>query len=304
MTGSRHPNHRSPASLPPELRQPAVPGHVRDWVEAQTGSRVIATEALDGASSAAVHRIDLAGGDPVVLRRYVWRGFLETEPEAPGREVEALRFARRHGLPVPDLVADDVSGTDVGDGVPAVLTSFVPGRSVAVPDLGRLAETAAMVHDVDPADFPHDHFPWCTDEMTAPPEGTARPQLWERALDLWHEGPDDQDASFVHRDFHPGKMLWSRGELAGIVDWANACRGPVGCDLAHCRANLRDLADPETADRFVEAYSSLTGIDLDPFWIMAGHLEHRPEHWTPARLAADEPDLERAVRALVAGRAS
>ncbi len=104
--------------------------------------------------------------------------------------------------------------------------------------------------------------------------------------------------AFIHRDFHPGNLLWSRRRLTGIVDWAAACRGPIGCDIAHCRANLRDLADPVTADRFVSIYSSLTGYQLDPFWVMAGHLEHDHDHWTKERLAVDEPDLERALRAL------
>ncbi len=86
--------------------------------------------------------------------------------------------------------------------------------------------------------------------------------------------------------------------LTGIVDWSAACRGPIGCDIAHCRANLRDLADAETGDRFVAAYTAATGEALDPFWVMAGHLEHDHDHWTPGRLDVDEPDLERAVRAI------
>jgi aminoglycoside phosphotransferase (APT) family kinase protein len=296
-----HPNHRSPSTLPEELRQPEVPAHVRSWIADVTGTSVRVVEALDGASSAAIHRIDLVDGEQVVVRRYVWRGYLDAEPDAPKREVEALRFARRHGLPVPELIAADVTGASIGDGVPVVLTTLVAGRPVAVPDLERLAETAATIHGVDPTGYPHDHFPWCVDEMTAPPAGTNQPGLWERALELWHAGPPGHPVAFVHRDFHPGNVLWSDGKLSGVVDWANACRGPAGCDIAHCRANLRNLADPETADRFVDIYASLTGVALDPFWIMAGHLEHNPRHWTAERLAADEPDLERAVRALTAG---
>jgi hypothetical protein len=48
----------------------------------------------------------------------------------------------------------------------------------------------------------------------------------------------------------------------------------------------------------VNAYTSVTGEPLDPFWVMAGHLEHGHDHWTHTRLAVDEPDLERAVRAV------
>jgi hypothetical protein len=55
------------------------------------------------------------------------------------------------------------------------------------------------------------------------------------------------------------------------------------------------------ADRFVNMYTSLTGIELDPFWVVAGHLEHDHAHWTRQRLAIDEPDLEQALAALVPG---
>ena len=297
MTGP-HPNHRDPATLPPELRSPEVPDHVRHWVEAQLGVGVVEATPFDGASSAAVHRLDLADGGEVVLRRYAWPGFLQAEPDAPGREVEAIRFAGRAGLPVAGVLAVDSTGAEVGDGVPALVTTLLPGSPLRVPDLEALAEAAAAVHAVDPMDFGHAYFPWCRHEMTAPPTGTANPSLWERALELWHAGPPEHDVVFVHRDFHPGNLLWVDVVLTGIVDWANACAGPAGCDIAHCRANLRDLAGPDVADRFVAIHASLTGVGLDPYWILAAHLEHSPDHWTPERLPRDEPDLERAVHAL------
>ena len=49
---------------------------------------------------------------------------------------------------------------------------------------------------------------------------------------------------------------------------------------------------------FVAAYAAATGEALDPFWVMAGHLEHDHDHWTHGRFDVDEPDLERAVRAI------
>lgn len=297
----RHPNHRPRASLPPELRRPSVPPAVKAWVRRVSGEAVVTVTRLDGASSTAVHLLHLADGTGLVLRRYLWRGYLDAEPDAPAREVAALRFAVRHGLPAPEVVAADTTGAEVGDGVPAVLMAHLPGRAVAVPDLDRLAESAAGVHAVDAAGLGHDYAPWYEAEMTSSPPLTTRPELWEQAIELWRTAMPRYDPVLVHRDLHPGNLLWSRGRLSGIVDWANACRGPSGCDVAHCRANVRDLASPEVADRFVRAYESLTGRPLDPFWVMAGHLEHDHAHWTRARLIADEPDLEAAVRAVADG---
>ena len=294
-----HPNHRPIESLPAELRDPKVPDHVRGWIGDVVGSAVVAATWLDGASSVALHRIDFADGTSLVLRRYVWRGYVEAEPEAPAREVDALLHARSHGLLVPEVLASDVTGEMVGDDVPLILMTMLEGSPFARPDLEKLAETAASIHSVDTEGLGHEYFPWYEDEMVTPPPVTTRPRMWERAIELWRSGLPDHRPAFIHRDFHPGNLLWASGELSGIVDWSAACRGPTGCDIAHCRANLRDLADTSTADRFVDNYASLTGDELDPFWIMAGHLEHEHAHWTPDRLAKDEPDLERALRQLV-----
>jgi Ser/Thr protein kinase RdoA (MazF antagonist) len=298
MGQRRHPNQRALLSLPVELRRTTVPVQVRAWIQRVTGSVVERVTRLRGASSAAIHRLDLADGSRLVLRRYVWRHYVVSEPEAPGREADAMRFAHRHGLRVPELVAADASGGDVGDGVPVLLMTYVPGHPIAVPDLRALAETAAAIHDVDAHDLGHEYFPWYEAEMTTPPPLTRHPELWERAIDVWRTSLPAYRPTFIHRDFHPGNLLWSRRRLTGIVDWAASCRGPVGCDIAHCRGNLRDLAGPATADEFVSVYVSTTGFTLDPFWVMAGHLENDHDHWTVERLALDEPDLFAAFRAI------
>lgn len=295
---SRHPNQRANASLPVELRRTSVPGPVREWVRRVTGSEVVRVARLPGASSTAVHRVDLSDGARVVLRRYVWPGFLIAEPDAPAREAEVLQFVAAGGLPGPTLIAADPTGADVGDGIPLLLMSRLPGRAVAVPDLSRLAEVAASIHSINADPLGHEYFCWYEDQMTTPPPSATQPRMWERAIELWRTQMPSYRPAFIHRDFHPGNVLWSRGRSTGVVDWANACRGPIGCDLAHCRNNLRTLANPRVADEFVATYAAVTGETLDPFWIMAGHLEHDHDHWTRERIALDEPDLAAAVAAI------
>jgi aminoglycoside phosphotransferase (APT) family kinase protein len=295
----RHPNQRDPATLPVELRRTTVPAGVRAWAERHAGAHVVRVRRLAGASSTAVHGLYFADGPRLVLRRYVWPGFLEDEPIAPQREVDALRFAARHALPVPEVVAADVAGAEIGDGVPALLMTFLPGRAVAAPDSGRLAEVAAAIHDSDPAGLGHDYFRWFEGTTTAAPPASRWPELWEAAIELWHGAPPAYTPTFIHRDFHPGNVLWWRGRVTGVVDWANACAGPRGCDVATCSANLIDLAGERAADDFQDAYESLTGEDLHPFWEMAGILENGASFWTPARLAESEPYLARAVAAQV-----
>ena len=145
------------------------------WVEQQVGARVVGVRRLPGASSAAVHALRCDDGTTFVLRRYVWPGFLIDEPLAPRREVDALVYAHRNGIRVPEVVAHDLTGAEQGAGVPAVLMSFLPGVARAVPDLDRLAEAAAAIHAVDGVGFDHEYAPWYEDTMTAPPVASERP---------------------------------------------------------------------------------------------------------------------------------
>jgi Ser/Thr protein kinase RdoA (MazF antagonist) len=297
-SADRHPNQRPLSTLPAELRRTTVPEAVRRWVGAVTGAQVERVRRLPGASSAAVHGLRLSDGRRLVLRRYVWPGFLEAEPVAPEREVDALAFAHDHGLPVPEVVASDVAGQAVGDGVPVLLMSFLPGRAVAAPDLARLAEVAARIHAVGDGPPGHAWFRWYATTPSRPPTGARRPELWEAAGERWYGDLPPFTATLVHRDFHPGNVLWSRGGVTGVVDWVNACRGPAGCDIAHCRWNLIQLSGFEAADRFQIAYERLTGAPFDPFWELGSVLEHGPSAWTaPGAIARAERRLAAALAA-------
>jgi aminoglycoside phosphotransferase (APT) family kinase protein len=294
-TRSPHPNRQVMGASRAQLRRnPVTAGH-RAWVERHTGARVTRVRRLVGASSTAVHGLTLADGRRVALRRYAWTAFMEAEPDAPQREVDSLRFARAHALPVPDVLAADVTGHEIGDGVPALLMSFVPGRPVAVPDVEALAEVAAAIHAIDADGFAHEYFPWYADTTVAPPPDSVQPSLWTRAIELWHTAVPPYEPRFIHRDFHPGNVLWSRGRATGVVDWPNGCRGPRGCDVAHCRDNLLTLAGERAADEFTAAYEAVTGEAHHPFWELASVLEHGPSWWTGPRLAESEPRLARAV---------
>jgi aminoglycoside/choline kinase family phosphotransferase len=106
---------------------------------------------------------------------------------------------------------------------------------------------------------------------------------------------------FIHRDFHPGNVLWSRGAVSGLVDWTNACTGPVGIDIATCRWNLQEWAGEDVATAFVTSYEELTGRPHHPYWDVAKIVE---DDWDliddPRRVWAAEDLLARALPRLLA----
>lgn len=293
MSPWQHPNHRSVDELPVALRRAPVPESVRQWIRRHAGSPVVSVRRLPGAPSTAVHAVGLADGRTLVLRRYVWDEFRTREPDAPAREVEALEYADRYGLPVPVVVAADPGGTEIEDGIPALLMARIPGRAQRAPDVRSLAALAARVHAVSGVGFEHRYFPWCRDTSTRPPAMCRRPQLWELALQLWRSAEPPYEACFIHRDFHPGNVLWFRGALTGVVDWVNTCVGPAGIDIATCLWNLHDWAGAETATAFVAAYEQLTGGPHHPYWDVAKIVEDDwdriddPEYvWSAEKLLA------------------
>jgi aminoglycoside phosphotransferase len=203
----------------------------------------------------------------------LWEKFRVEEPEVATREVEALEYARRHGLPVPAVVGADPGGEEIGDGIPALLMARVPGRAHGAPDIDALAALAARVHAVSGVCFGHRYFPWCRDTSTEPPQACRHPDLWNNAQELWRSAAPAYQACFIHGDFHPGNVLWFRGSVSGLVDWANACTGPAGIDVATCRWTLQEWAGEDAATAFVAAYEELTGTPHHPYWDVAKILE-------------------------------
>ena len=99
------------------------------------------------------------------------------------------------------------------------------------------------------------------------PSWTSSPHIWERAIEQFLEPPPDSPPVFLHRDYHPVTLLWERGKVSGVVDWINACRGPAGADVAHCRTNLALMFGKESAHQFLKFYLvAADGFIYEPYW--------------------------------------
>lgn len=254
------------AALHDQLRG-TVPAEVLAWVERQVGRRVVDQQPLEGGRAAAVHRLRLDAGDDLVLQRFVLEWVLE-EPWTPANEALVFELLADTAVPAPRLVAVDPDGRSTG--TPTVLMSALPGAVVWDPPdldpwLDGLIESMITIHQVEPSAKLRDWEPYAPEDV--PPAWTNHRWAWERAVAAYEDERPASDRVFLHRDFHPGNVLWQRGRISGIVDWGSSCAGPPEEDVAHCRVNLAIHHGQAVADEFLTRWLRATGrTEYHPYW--------------------------------------
>lgn len=229
----------------------SVPADVIAWVERSLGRRIVAQRVLEGGISAAVHRLEVAGAEEVVLQRFVLP-WTEHEPWLPANEVRVLDLLQDTDVPAPRLLAADLDGDHTG--CPTVLMSALPGELVWRPaDLdGWIDQLVASVELIHAVSVVGDFMPWEPyPPENQPPSWSRYPHAWQRAVEAFHGPRPSSEPVFLHRDFHPGNLLWSDGRVSGVVDWVSSCIGPPEEDIAHCRINLARSHGQDVADEFL-----------------------------------------------------
>jgi aminoglycoside phosphotransferase (APT) family kinase protein len=292
------------------LLRGAVPERALRWAAAAVGraARVRGAEALVGGTSSAVHALMVEGDDgqvrELVLRRFVRADWLAEEPDVAAREAAALALLVGRSLPTPRLVAVDPDGTEVG--VPAVLMTRLPGRIDWDPPevegfLRRLAEPLPTIHatPLPPATVLPDYQPYPL-KLRRPPVWASAPDVWLRAFALLDAPAPSSERAVIHRDYHPGNVLWRRGRVSGVIDWVNTSIGCPWADIGHCRVNLASELGQPAADRFLELYRAAAGRggDYDPYWDIAAAVGGLDEDVDQAPSPADERFLAAAVARL------
>lgn len=264
------------------LYRAVPPPEALRWVEESVGARARIAEIrpLPGGLSAAVHAVDVvdAGGTRHAL---VLKRFLRSYPDKPDMaflEGRALRLVERLDVPTPLVVAVDRHGERAD--APSLLMTRLPGEPVTRPaDEGPwvrdLAALLPAIHALDVAGRGLPRYqPYAVERRAVPPAWTRRPDVWERAIDVFKGPAPEPPSCFIHRDFHPGNVLWHEGRVSGVVDWYHACVGAPAADIGHCRVNLWELCGREAADRLVEEYRALapSAPDYHPYWDLAAAL--------------------------------
>ncbi|WP_239456499.1 phosphotransferase family protein [Nocardioides solisilvae] len=254
------------------------------------GTRLTGLRRVSGGASRQTWALDVRSPDgaeqALVLRRDPPS---EPRPEEMAREAVALRAARRHGVPGPDLV--DAS-TDPGVlGAPYLLMTFVQGETIArkilrddrfavarsrlVADLGRAAAAIHQVPAAEVAGLP-------TFDMLAELRaryasvGVLRPaiELAFRWLEE-HRPPPTPEPVLVHGDFRLGNVIVDEQGLAAVLDWELVHVGDPMEDLGYLSIRAWRFGGPLPVagvggfDQLFDAYEEASGVRPDPevvFW--------------------------------------
>ncbi|MCW2810829.1 MAG: aminoglycoside phosphotransferase family protein [Friedmanniella sp.] len=271
------------------------------WVRGHLGADLEAVTPVRGGRTDTIWAVRIHDDPtPAVLRWMPVPVWGEVGRRHVRAEALGCRLMAGSALPTPHLVATDPDGSATGGY--ANLTSWLPGR-VRLDPLGpaaveELARVATVLHrtpvPLDPRPEPYAF--WAPDPLTVPP-WSPRPELWERAIAVFLGPRPDTPAGLVHRDFHPGNILWDGDRVTGVIDWAETSWGPPDLDVAHALTNFALLLDPRHTEVFLAAYRGHGGV-LDPdlearrFWAVSDILGFLPDpvgHLTA--LTASRPEL-------------
>ena len=206
-----------------------------------------------------------------------------SEPDSAGREARILELLAPSGLSVPGVVAMDREGTDTV--WPALLMTRMPGRRRfrprdVKPWLSGLARLAARIHSTPMAleALPR-YRTWGLEEPLELPAWWRDAAVWSTAVAVFRGPAPDEPWTLIHRDFHPGNVLWRGTRPSGIVDWLHGCRGPVAVDVAHCKLNLWRDNGRAVAEAWVDAYRAANpeAPPFRPYWDIADALSWVPD---------------------------
>jgi aminoglycoside phosphotransferase (APT) family kinase protein len=264
-----------------------LPPNVLNWITRAIGpgAAIHTIQPMGGATSSTLHALEVdyrKSRLKLVLRQFTNAEWLASEPDLALHEAANLRKAARADVPTPEVIAYDETGADCG--IATILMTHLPGSVNLKPAnldgwLRRLAEAILPIHALEVGNHQWHYAPYNDITQLRVPDWSQHPDLWRRAIEIVTGPRPPTPESFIHRDYHPNNVLWQNGQVSGLVDWPNGCRGAAGIDLAWCRANLIQLYGIAAADQFLQYYETLAGSSFQyhPFWDLIALIEVLPD---------------------------
>ncbi|CEG24269.1 Homoserine kinase [Planococcus massiliensis] len=253
-----------------------VTSDIKAWLQKSLGAKSEIKELIPLKGGTSSHLFEFTAVrdgrfEPFVLRLFTLEEWLAMEPDLAKHEAASLREAGKTGLTVPEIVAFDETGEFCG--VPAVLMTKISGEVVLQPDdekhwLKEMAAALSKIHLHKAEGFGWEYFAYNDALKMERPVWSSCPDEWMRAFRIVAGIRPHAEFCLIHRDYHPTNVLWEGAQISGIVDWVNACRGPAGIDVGHCRLNLALLYGIPAADGFLAAYEQAAGekFTYHPYW--------------------------------------
>ncbi|WP_069884295.1 phosphotransferase family protein [Streptomyces luteocolor] len=274
-------------------------GATRAWVEKglSEGERIEKAARLRGGWTSEMRRLDIdgpRGRRSLVLRSFVKPLYVRHAEGLLNREAQVLRLLDGADVPAAGPVAVDPTAEHCDH--PSLPMSLLPG-TVRLDDEGAARRTELLARQllgihrlsVPAASRPRDYQAWTSPERVSPPDDTARPELWRRAVEAIRRRPPTYRACFLHRDFHPGNVLFTGDgdgmRISGVVDWVETSWGPADLDVAHCSTALALLHGVLTGMDFADRYTAAGGTLAED---RAAHL-----YWRLLDALAFAPDAEK-----------
>ncbi|MFF4229490.1 phosphotransferase family protein [Streptomyces sp. NPDC001820] len=271
----------------------------RAWVEKglPEGDRIDAVERLRGGWTSEMRRLRVTGPRGsrwLVLRSFVKPFFVMHAEGLLTREADILSLLGDTQVPTAVVHSVDARATNCDH--PSLLMSLLPGSvrldgQSAMQRAELLARQLVRIHQVSvpPEQRPRNYQAWTAADRVRMPEVTDRPELWQRAVEIIRQEPPEFRPCFLHRDFHPGNVLFAGHgnglRITGVVDWVETSWGPADLDVAHCSTALALLHGPSMGMWFADCYLAEGGVLAeDP----AAHL-----YWRMLDALAFAPDAEK-----------
>ncbi|GAA1643258.1 aminoglycoside phosphotransferase family protein [Actinoplanes couchii] len=159
----------------------------------------------------------------------------------------------------------------------------------AAPDVPEvLAQTLADIHHFDPgSNRPRTYQSWASPGRRVVVPWMRRSALWEKAFELLDQPAPAYAGTFLHRDFHLGNLLWSRGHISGVVDGVETSWGPARLDVAHAATHLAMVHGIEASAGFTDAYRRRTDDRSD---------EEQFRYWSVMDIVGYLPDPVKVVQ--------
>jgi len=240
-----------------------------EWAESVLGARVVEASQLEGGLTATMLALADADGGRSVLRLMTNEPWRTHGSALTRRERSAQVELAATEVPAPVSLGLDADGEAVG--LAAHLMSFVPGeptRVVDEPAIRTMAEMLATIHAVKPAQPFRTYQSWAWEAKWVVPAWTQHPDSWRRAFRMLTREPPPYEPTFLHRDFSHRNLLWTEGQISGVVDWVETSTGPAWLDAAHAATNLAVAFGPEPAREFLAVYAEVSGTAPEPHWLV------------------------------------